>query len=169
MPPTPGPVRRRWFPLPGDRGSSRVRGRIRVAVALTVTAALGGTAAYAGVLPGPLQRVAHAAVGAPAPPIEPPAKPRPHPHRHPHPSPAPERAAEPAMARRWGVPTPASSPTGRDWRYPRVHQPGCPYPRPGYPSWVSSCPPSGKPYSLTPGGNLTSPLQPPYGGTVPRR
>jgi hypothetical protein len=59
------PVRAR----PGHRGHRGSRVRVRLATALVVAvAALASTAAaYIGVLPGPLQRVAHVTVGAPAP------------------------------------------------------------------------------------------------------
>jgi hypothetical protein len=168
--PVPGPARRRWW---FRRSAGHARGRVRVAVAVTVMAALGGTAAYAGVLPDPLQRVAHAAVGAPAPAAASPVRPRPHPSRHPHPSPVPQRAPEPARAAHVAAtPSPSSGATGRNWRWQRVHKPGCPYPRPGYPSWVSSCPAGAatvgaSAQKITPGGSLTGPLQPPHGGTVP--
>jgi hypothetical protein len=72
----PGPAAR-WRPQParsrrgrrGRRGhyGGRVRVRLATALAVTVAALASAAAAYIGVLPGPLQRVAHVTVGAPAP------------------------------------------------------------------------------------------------------
>jgi hypothetical protein len=50
----------------GHRGGL-IRGRLATALVVTVAALASAAAAYIGVLPGPLQRVAHVTVGAPAP------------------------------------------------------------------------------------------------------
>lgn len=91
---SPAALRSARRPLP----ERPARGRLPLAVALAAAAAgLGSTAAaYAGVLPSPLQHFAHVAIGAPAPPrdltLHAPAVTSSRTHRHPGPStPAPAR------------------------------------------------------------------------------
>jgi len=59
---------RHGSPRPARRRARPARGRVGLATALVVAVAgLGAVAAYVGVLPGPIQLIAHVAVGAPAP------------------------------------------------------------------------------------------------------
>lgn len=133
------------------------RGRLALIAALVVAAAgLGSTtAAYQGILPGPIQQMAHVTVGAPAPQRDHHDSKRPpgvSPARsggHPAPSsPAPRQgypappAAAPGQVNRWG---PHHGPHAHPWpartcvpgSYPTQNQPG---PGSGVPSWAPPSP-----------------------------
>jgi len=180
-PRAPRPARQ-GFRRPGRHGSRRpARTRVGLAAALTVTAAaLAGAAAYVGLLPGPIQLIAHEAVGAPAP----------HHHREvsgaagslqdtrgqrppaSHPAPQPAGAAGATKAAgRVGVAKPAYTPPGRGtavdgcptartWQYPAL--PGLRFPVLPLPSPTALPTPSVRPSLLPTGASkATGPGQKP--------
>jgi hypothetical protein len=185
-------ARARLGPLPGRRRPHRrlhrrpARGGLPLAAALAVAAA-SLVAAYSGVLPGPIQRAAHLAVGAPA--GSPPPSPGGVTLRHgarrdvvraPSPSAAPGRPARPHPGA--GPPRPQFTPSGyapgrleprctarpEATAGPSQLSPSQPAPASGTGGWL---PPSPAPAATCPGGTLpardsvTGPVQ--SGGQVP--